>query len=337
MIRENLKLRWSAQVRCDAAADPELLDLMSKAGCYYVYIGLESVSPTVLKCFDKRQSVEQMVHAIGAFHDRGIRIHGMFIFGADHDTRSTFHETVRFAKTHHIESAQFMILVPLPGTPVFEEMDRSGRLLVRDWSLYDAHHVVFQPKNMSTFELQRETLRVFCRFYSLGPVLRRCCGSTGSRWSSSCGATTRHGCVAPASRITWPSRASGPTRPARRWSIGPNGPPKTSRWPWPGSTWTACAAAVNSRNLPSACPPHRPHPSRNFSRVGRLTGRGVAFCSGPGGIGRGEIKPLWALTCENRPAIVLREIGKRRRRWMREGQLRGRDRTADFAYLPHIA
>jgi radical SAM superfamily enzyme YgiQ (UPF0313 family) len=97
----------------------------------------------------------------------------MFIFGADHDTRATFSQTVRFAKAHHIESAQFMILVPLPGTSVFEEMDREGRLLVRDWSLYDAHHVVFQPKNMSTFELQAETIRVFCRFYSLGPVLRR--------------------------------------------------------------------------------------------------------------------------------------------------------------------
>jgi radical SAM superfamily enzyme YgiQ (UPF0313 family) len=173
MIREGLKLKWSAQVRCDAAEDRELLDLMAQAGCYYVYIGLESVSPTVLKCFDKRQSVEQMVEAIGAFHRHGIRIHGMFIFGADHDTRATFRETVRFAKTNHIESAQFMILVPLPGTPVFAEMERDGRLLVKDWSLYDAHHVVFQPKNMSTFELQAETIRVFCRFYSLGPVLRR--------------------------------------------------------------------------------------------------------------------------------------------------------------------
>jgi radical SAM superfamily enzyme YgiQ (UPF0313 family) len=173
IIRENLDLHWSAQVRCDAAKDPELLDLMAEAGCYYVYVGLESVSPTVLKCFNKQQSLEQMESAIREFHDRHIRIHGMFIFGADSDTKATFRQTVKFAKQHHIESAQFMILVPLPGTLVFDEMDRDGRLLSRDWSLYDAHHVVFQPKNMSTFELQVETLRVFCRFYSLGPVLRR--------------------------------------------------------------------------------------------------------------------------------------------------------------------
>jgi radical SAM superfamily enzyme YgiQ (UPF0313 family) len=173
MIRENLGIHWSAQVRCDAANDPVLLDLMAQAGCCYVYIGFESVNSNVLKNYDKRQSVEQMEFAIREFHDRHIRIHGMFIFGGDFDTSETFRETVRFARSYHLESAQFMILTPLPGTPVFDEMDRQGRLLSRDWSLYDAHHVVFEPKNMSPFELQVESLRAFCRFYSLGPALRR--------------------------------------------------------------------------------------------------------------------------------------------------------------------
>jgi radical SAM superfamily enzyme YgiQ (UPF0313 family) len=173
MIRERLGVRWSAQVRCDAARDPELLDLMAEAGCFYVYIGMESVSPAVLKCFNKGQSLGEIEQAIREFHNRHIRIHGMFIFGADHDTRDTLRETVRFAQAHHIESVQFMILVPLPGTPLFQQMDKAGRLLSRDWSLYDAHHVVFQPMKMSTLELQVETLKAFCRFYSLWPALRR--------------------------------------------------------------------------------------------------------------------------------------------------------------------
>ena len=173
MIRERLDLKWSAQVRCDAAADDELLDLMAEAGCYYVYIGMESVSPEVLKCFDKRQSIEEIERAIREFHRRRIRIHGMFIFGADQDTPATFRDTVRFARSHEIESVQFMILVPLPGTQLFRQLDAEGRLLSRDWSRYDAHHVVFQPKNMSTFDLQVQTLKAFCRFYSLWPAVRR--------------------------------------------------------------------------------------------------------------------------------------------------------------------
>jgi radical SAM superfamily enzyme YgiQ (UPF0313 family) len=173
MIREDLGIRWSSQVRCDAAGDLELLDLMAKSGCYYVYIGLESVSPEVLRHFNKRQSVEQMEYAIGQFHDRRIRIHGMFIFGADYDTDETFRQTVRFARAHQIESAQFMILVPLPGTPLLAQLEAEGRLLSHDWSLYDAHHVVFRPKNMSTLTLQVETLRAFCRFYTLWAAVRR--------------------------------------------------------------------------------------------------------------------------------------------------------------------
>lgn len=173
MLAEGLKLRWSAQVRCDAARDPELMDLMSQAGCYYVYIGMESVHPDVLKCYDKRQSVEQIEHAIAEFGKRNIHIHGMFIFGADHDTTETVRATARFAREHSLASAQFMILTPLPGTPVFDNMVKEGRILTRDWSLYDAHHVVYRPKKMTTFELQVETIRAFGAFYSLAAALKR--------------------------------------------------------------------------------------------------------------------------------------------------------------------
>jgi radical SAM superfamily enzyme YgiQ (UPF0313 family) len=173
MIRERLHIEWSAQVRCDAADDPELLDLMAQAGCFYVYIGMESVSPATLKCYNKRQSVEQIEAAIRACDRRDIRIHGMFIFGADEDTTETVRETVQFARKHAISSAQFMILTPLPGTTVFKEMEQEGRLLTRDWSLYDAHHVVFRPKQMSMLDLQLETIRAFGAFYTISSALRR--------------------------------------------------------------------------------------------------------------------------------------------------------------------
>ncbi len=173
IIREGLQIKWSAQVRCDAASDPELLALMAKAGCSYVYVGFESVNAAVLENYDKRQDVKQMEFAIAQFQKHRIRIHGMFIFGGDLDTPETFGETVEFARSRGLTSAQFMILTPLPGTPLFNEMSRDGRLLSKDWSLYDAHHVVFQPKSMSTLQLQAETLKAFCRFYSLGSVMHR--------------------------------------------------------------------------------------------------------------------------------------------------------------------
>lgn len=173
IINQGIKTKWMAQVRIDIAKDPELLKLMQDSGCCYVYIGLESINPATLESMNKNQTVEQIEEAIRAIHKYGIRIHGMFIFGADQDDISTIRSTVKFAKKLKIESVQFMMLTPLPGTPVFQNMEEEGRLISRDWSYYDAHHVVFQPKKMNFWELQKETFKAMLRFYSWGQILGR--------------------------------------------------------------------------------------------------------------------------------------------------------------------
>jgi radical SAM superfamily enzyme YgiQ (UPF0313 family) len=173
MIAEGITARWMAQVRIDIAKDPELLDLMKRSGCYYLYIGIESTNPKTLAALNKGQTPEEIESAIRTIQSYGINIHGMFIFGTDQDDPSTIRATVKFAKRIDLASVQFMVLTPLPGTPVFEQMQSSGRLLSRDWSYYDAHHVVYQPKNMSFLQLQKLTLRAMLRFYTLGRILSR--------------------------------------------------------------------------------------------------------------------------------------------------------------------
>lgn len=173
MIASGITPKWSAQVRIDIAKDKELLELMRRSNCVYIYIGLESINPKTLKALNKGQTPEQIEEAIKTINSYGINIHGMFIFGADHDDVSTIRGTVKFAKKNQLASVQFMILTPLPGTPVFEQMEKEGRLLSRDWSYYDAHHVVFMPKNMSFLQLQKHTLRAMLKFYSLPQILDR--------------------------------------------------------------------------------------------------------------------------------------------------------------------
>ncbi len=173
MIEERITPKWSAQVRIDIAKDRELLDLMKRAGCTYVYIGLESINPKTLEAFNKGQTPEEIEKAIKVIHSFGINIHGMFIFGADDDDPKTIRATVKFAKKNELESVQFMILTPLPGTPVFESMAKEGRLLSCDWGYYDAHHVVFEPKGMSVLQLQKLTFKAMMKFYSFRQILSR--------------------------------------------------------------------------------------------------------------------------------------------------------------------
>jgi radical SAM superfamily enzyme YgiQ (UPF0313 family) len=172
MLSTNTAPPWTAQVRCDVTRDRELLKLMRESNCYYVYIGFESVSQAALDEFNKRQSVEEIVESIRLLHEHGIMIHGMFIIGAESDTRQTIRDTVSFALKHGIDTVQLMSLTPLPGTPCFTKMENEDRLLTRDWSLYDGHHVVFKPAGMSAYEMQRDVILAMKRFYSIYECFR---------------------------------------------------------------------------------------------------------------------------------------------------------------------
>ena len=173
MIRRQMGFRWSTQVRADVARDPELLSLMREAGCTNLYIGFESVDDAALKEMKKSQTAEEIRRAIRLIHRAKISIHGMFVFGFDMDTPKSTRATVRFAIRERIDSAQFLVLTPLPGSAFYEQMKAEGRILDTEWSTYDAHHVKFRPAGFTPWELQMAQVRAHASFYSPWNVLGR--------------------------------------------------------------------------------------------------------------------------------------------------------------------
>ncbi len=173
MIREKFKFKWTTQVRADVAKDLELVRLMKKAGCHTLYIGFESVNPESLKAMKKRQTVEEISSAIKILRKHRINIHGMFVYGFDEDDWKTVKRTVKFAKKTRLNSTQFLILTPLPGSEFFDKVSKENRIQFHDWALYDAHHVVFKPARFSLFDLQRAQIFSHKRFYSTIEMVRR--------------------------------------------------------------------------------------------------------------------------------------------------------------------
>ena len=180
MIERGLTPPWSAQMRADVVyktkssgeLDHELLGLMRDSGCTMVYCGFESVNPATLAAYNKHQDVRDIRDSVRAFHDHGIHVHGMFVLGADTDDVETFQRTVDFALENGIDTVQFLMLTPCPGTPFYDRMVAQGRLLTDDLSLYDGHHCVIQPALMSPYELQVGAYRAMARFYSARYALR---------------------------------------------------------------------------------------------------------------------------------------------------------------------
>jgi radical SAM superfamily enzyme YgiQ (UPF0313 family) len=95
----------------------------------------------------------------------------MFVYGADSDTLESLYNTADFAVEHGLNTAQFLVLTPLPGTPQTAQLEAEGRIFTKNWSLYDGHHVVHWPKNMTPYELQMAVMHAHKRFFTARRLL----------------------------------------------------------------------------------------------------------------------------------------------------------------------
>ena len=168
-----LKIKWVGQCSVTIAKDDELLKLAAASGCVDLFIGLESLSPDSLKAINKKtNSVDEYDVVVKKLHDAGIGIHGFFIFGLDGDDVDSFQRTVRFAQKARLESAQFDILTPYPGTAIFASLEKEGRILTKDWAQYGHDHM-FKPKVLSREILQEGRQWAWREFYSLPSIWKR--------------------------------------------------------------------------------------------------------------------------------------------------------------------
>lgn len=149
-----LRKIWSAAVTLDVTDDPSLVREMALAGCTGVFIGFESLSDDNLAHARKRTPrTEDYSRRVRILYDHGIQVNASFVVGFDGDRKDVFATTVDWVETNHLECSTFHILTPYPGTPLFRQMEAEGRLLHRNWDLYDTAHVVFRPKHMTPEEL----------------------------------------------------------------------------------------------------------------------------------------------------------------------------------------
>ena len=160
------------------ANDPELLRVASESGCKGLLLGLESVCENSLKKMHKNfNSLKDYKDQVKRLHDQGIAINGCFVFGSDEDDKDVFKRTVDFVQENNIDLPRYTVYTPFPGTPLYKRFNREGRILTNNWSMYDAQHVVIQPKNMSPQELQEGHRWAWKQTYSFPNIFKRMIGS----------------------------------------------------------------------------------------------------------------------------------------------------------------
>lgn len=173
-----LRLRWVTQLSIDAAHDEEFLALARQSGCKGVLIGFESLDAVNLRAMGKGFNTMRGGYgaALANLRCHGIRVYGTFTFGHDHDGEQSFAAATDFALDHNFYLAAFNHLTPFPGTPLYDQLEREGRLRFPAWWLdpgYRYNDVPFHPARLSHEGVRRGCLSARRRFYGRRAIGRR--------------------------------------------------------------------------------------------------------------------------------------------------------------------
>lgn len=176
-----LKIRWVSQGSIDMLEDDEMMRLIVKSGCLGFVIGFESIKPESIdnmhKGVNKKFVRNQYAEAIEKLRHYGLQTWAAFTIGHDTDTLESIEATYQFAKKNKFTFAAYNILMPYPGTELYDQLAKEGRLLYDGkWWLHEQYkfnYCAFVPKNMTPDELTEAGFNCRARYNSLGTILYR--------------------------------------------------------------------------------------------------------------------------------------------------------------------
>ncbi|HEX6739089.1 MAG TPA: radical SAM protein [Vicinamibacteria bacterium] len=164
---------WQAAGTVNSVLKPGLLEKAVASGLRSLFVGFETLSEANLRAQRKVQNLHRdYAAAVRRLHDNGVMVNGSFVFGMDDDGPDVFDRTVEWAVGQGIETATFHVLTPYPGTALYQRMEAQGRILHRDWDLYDTRHVVYRTRGLTEAELEAGYWRAYRDFYRWSAIWR---------------------------------------------------------------------------------------------------------------------------------------------------------------------
>jgi radical SAM superfamily enzyme YgiQ (UPF0313 family) len=157
----------------DSILRGDLIERAAEAGMRSIFVGFETLTEGNLRQSNKRQNLGRDYRAVAdRLHGLGIMINGSFVFGMDEDGDDVFRRTVDWAMERGITTATFHIMTPYPGTRLYARMRSEGRMLTRNWDLFDTRHVVYKPARLTMEALKAGYDWAYREFYRWGSIAR---------------------------------------------------------------------------------------------------------------------------------------------------------------------
>ena len=169
------KVKMDCNMRFGALGEKDYR-MMAKAGFRFVLFGLESANQATLDRVNKNLKVEQIEDGVRMAKAAGLAPHVTVMMGYPWETRQDAENTVALArrlfKCGYVDTLQATIVIPYPGTPLFEECRRNGWLLTEDWERYDMREKVMESP-LSEADIKELTQSLYKSFASPRYIARR--------------------------------------------------------------------------------------------------------------------------------------------------------------------
>lgn len=172
------KIIWMSQCSLHIADKPEMLQLAYESGCRLLSFGIESVNEQSIASIDKGfNHPDNYKESINRIRKHGIDVSTEMIIGLDGDDNSVFQKTYDFIMSNRISVPRVHILTPVPGTPMYAQMEQEGRIINRDMGRYSGGQVVFRPKNINADDLQKNYWKLYESLFTGTSIFKRTLGS----------------------------------------------------------------------------------------------------------------------------------------------------------------
>lgn len=161
------KIYISCQSRVDTLyRNPELIDLMHKAGMRQVFLGIESVHQQSLEAMNKKNLTPQKVKkVVSMLHDAGISIFGGMIIGFPGETKRMVRQNIQYAKSLEMEFVQMTPITAFPGTDFYKEMDEKNMITTRNPKYYNLFHPMMRTEQLTSKEIYRLVAEAYSAYY----------------------------------------------------------------------------------------------------------------------------------------------------------------------------
>lgn len=189
MVRRRYRFVWGAQCTIDIGDDPETLHLLKKAGCSVLFIGMETIDQSNLDAVHKKHAAESYRRKVANIHGAGIRIAAFFMYGLDGDTLDTASRMSKFITENRIALPMLNILVPTPGTKLYDRLKAEGRILMKDEQDFLKNNIAYNssfnlcfyiPRNMTPTQVEEGFIDLLGSLSGFGQIIRRSVNSNMS-------------------------------------------------------------------------------------------------------------------------------------------------------------